>query len=195
MKFQRIWAGLMAAIGVGTAACWAAPAGTAAWSSDKALSGKLAPAAIVGKYQIQPPQGYALQTKRGPVGSDAYAWVGTTRVDGTRPYLMLGLFTPPAGEANKYTLKEACAKMLAGVERRRKDWKQSPMEQGSVNGMTFERVYWQGVDTATEQPMSGFLYVAKDGNAILQIASQDVAAHTKNALPLAEAAALTFRKK
>lgn len=195
MKPQRSSAGIAAILQVVASACLAAPAAVAAWSSDKALSSQLAPTTTVGKYQIQPPQGYTLQTQPGPVGTSANEWVGPTRADGTRPYLMLLFFAPPLGEVNKYTLKQVCAKMLAGVERKRKDWKQSSIEQGNVNGITFMRAYWHGTDIASGQPMSGFSYVARDGNTYLQLSSQDFTQYKKVALPLAEASALTFKKK
>jgi hypothetical protein len=44
-------------------------------------------------------------------------------------------------------------------------------------------------------PMHGFSYSAFDGRTFIRIASQDVRQHQAQALALAEAAALTFRKR
>ena len=164
------------------------------WFANKALIGQLAPANVTGPYQIQPPKGYTLHSQPGPGGSMAQAWVGTSRADGTRPYIMLGIVTPPVGEAGKYTLSQVSAKLLAGVQRRRKEWTQKPVEMGTVNGITFVRTYWRGVDTETGLTMHGFSYVAQDGNVFLQLSSQDVEPYYKTALALTEASALTFKK-
>jgi len=43
--------------------------------------------------------------------------------------------------------------------------------------------------------MRGFVYVARDGDTIVQIASQDLTPETAETLPLAEASALTFKRK
>ncbi len=81
------------------------------------------------------------------------------------------------------------------------NWKQSPTQQGNIHGMTFLRTYWQGIDSVTGQAMRGFSYVAKDGNAFVQMASQDVeapqpqvGAQQDGLLSLAEASALTFTR-
>ena len=42
--------------------------------------------------------------------------------------------------------------------------------------------------------MRGFLYVARDGDTIIQLASQDLTAESAMTLPLAEASVLTFKR-
>ena len=39
------------------------------------------------------------------------------------------------------------------------------------------------------------MYVTRDGDTIIQLASQDVTSETAKSLPLAEASVLTFKKK
>lgn len=110
----------------------------------KAILTQLAPVVTIDKYQIQPPLHYELHTQQGPARSfrtSADAWVGPARANGTHPYVMIGFLTPPVTEVNKYTLNQVFVKMIAGVERRRRNWKQSPFEQGHINGMTFLRTY------------------------------------------------------
>jgi hypothetical protein len=107
---------------------------------------------------------------------------------------MLIIAAPPPGEGNPYTLDQVLAKLLAGIERRRKNWKQSKTEQGTINSVKFARAYWQGTDIETGRPMHGFNYVAMDGDKVIQLSSQDVAPHHRGALELAETAVLTFKK-
>jgi len=156
---------------------------------------KLPTNAEVGAYHLRVPEGYVLRNQPGPGGSMAHAWFGSTRSDGTRPYVMLTIGGPPPGEGNPYTLAQVLAKFLAGIERRRKHWSQSNSEEGTINGVKFVRAYWHGTDIETRRPMHGFNYVAMDGDKVIQLSSQDVEPHHRGALELAETAVLTFKKR
>ena len=188
-----------AVISVASAACtiasavWAV-APPAPWTPDATIVQRLAPVVTTGPYQIQPPQRYVLQTRPGPSGSISQAWVGPAREDGTRCYIMLVTMTPPADGTTTYTLDQVAAKMLAGIQKRRTDWKQTTPETGTVNGMTFVRTYWRGKEATSGVPMYGFSYVAQDGKGFVQLSSQDVEAYWKDTMPSAEASVLTFRK-
>ena len=156
---------------------------------------KLSTKAEVGAYQLRVPEGYVLRTQSGPGGSMAHAWVGSPRSDGTRPYVMLTMGAPAPGETNPYTLTQVLAKFLAGIERRRKHWRQSNAEEGTIHGVQFVRAYWHGTDIETGRPMHGFNYVAMDGDKVIQLSSQDVEPSHRGALELAETAVLTFKKR
>ena len=64
-----------------------------------------------------------------------------------------------------------------------------------ISGMNFVRIRWEGTAPTRKSDMRGFVYVAVDGDTIVQIASRDVTPGTAKTLPLAEAAVLTFKKK
>jgi hypothetical protein len=182
--------------GVLATLCWSAPTEKPAWSFDKSLSGQLVSAVTIGKYQIQPPKNYiSLHSLSGPNKSSADSWAGVTRTDGTRPYIMFIHVSMPSEQVNKYSLKEVSDKMLSAIERHRKQWKQSPTEEGTINGMNFMRTYWQGLNTENGRLMHGFSYVAKDNTTLIQLSSQDFEPYQKNALSIAEASALTFKKQ
>lgn len=156
---------------------------------------KLSTKAELGAYQLRVPEGYVLRTQPGPGGAMAHAWVGSPRSDGTRPYVMLTIAAPPPGETNRYTRAQALAKFLEGIEKRRKHWKQSKAEEGTISGVRFVRAYWHGTEIETGRPMHGFNYVAMDGDTVIQLSSQDVEPHHRGALELAETAVLTFKKR
>jgi len=61
--------------------------------------------------------------------------------------------------------------------------------------MNFARIRWEGTEPTRNWDMRGFVYVARDGDTIVQIASQDLTPETAETLPLAEASALTFKRK
>jgi hypothetical protein len=164
----------------------------ATWAPDRTLLSRLAPAVSLSGFQLRPPDGYTLQKQVHGSGR-IFTWIGPPRQDGTRPYLMVSVLTPPSGVRNRYTAEGALDMMLAGVQRRRVDWKRSAAEHGRVNGLEFVRSRWSGVERTTQQKMHGFSYVTVKGSTIIQISSQDVEPHEQSALRLAEAAALTFR--
>jgi hypothetical protein len=167
----------------------------AVWSPDAALLEQLGPIADVDGYQVRPPQDYAFSPPPAtPPGVKGFGWKGTPREDRTAPQLIVGLTSRPPGEAD-VALEQYLEEMLGGVQRRRTDWTQTPAERGQVNGLTFVRARWSGTDPERQQKMHGFMYVAKDGSTVIHISSQDVEPHHPDALRLAEAAALTFKKQ
>ncbi len=171
----------------------AQPAGDS-WRPSPDLLPRLAEADQVGAYQLRPPIGYAPQESEGPSGSRSRAWVGAKRTDGTRPYVMVTIAVPPA-EAAAPTLEELLGRMLTPIRQRRRAWTESRPETGTLGGIAFARAYWQGTDVKTRLRMHGFNYVALDGPTIINISSQDVAPHIREALALAEAAVLTFGRR
>lgn len=166
-----------------------------AWQPDKTLLNRLAAPVVVGGYELRPPLGYRLQRQSAPDQGQVLAWVGPARVDGVRPYLMLGIINVPTGEANKYTLEQALDKLLGSIQRLRKqDWQRTRAERGTINGLTFVRASWSGTASGMPFKMHGFSYVTQVGNQVIQLSSQDVEPHDKAALALAQTAALTFKR-
>lgn len=165
-----------------------------AWRPDAALLNRLAPVARVGQFELRPPKGYAMQRKPGPGKSEGVAWVSAPREDGTRSYVMLVIAQLPAKEARKYTPEQTLDKMLQGVQARRtKDWKRSATEHGMLNGLPFLRARWSGVAQEAPLKLRGFHYLTVLDGKIIQLSSQDLESNP-NALKLAEASVLTFKK-
>jgi hypothetical protein len=107
---------------------------------------------------------------------------------------MVAAVTMPAEEGEPPTHEAALEKLLAGIERQRQDWKQSPTQKGTIAGQVFARAYWAGTSAEHGVKMRGLNYVMVEGRTILQVSSQDVEPHHTEALKLAEASVLTFRK-
>jgi hypothetical protein len=194
MRLRAIWMALSLILTTGAAL--AAPVNhprpSTAWTPDMARLAQLAPEVKMPGFRIRPPKGYRLQQQSHGAGH-AFSWVGATRGDGTRPYLMVLVMTPPPGATKQYAPVEALNAFLASIQQRRDDWQRSDPEQGTVNGREFVRARWSGVETTTQQRMRGFSYVTVDNGAIIQVSSQDVEPHDQAGLKLAETAALTFR--
>jgi len=167
-----------------------------AWQPDKNLLGSLEAASPIGEYELRSPKGYERQRQQGPDSADAVAWVTPERKDGTRAYVMVGRVEMPAAEIGKYTLEQLLDGFLKSVQRRRKkDWKRSKTERGTINGITFVRARWSGTAAGAKFKMHGFHYLTVVGDKVFQLSSQDVEPHHKKALPLAECSVLTFQKK
>jgi hypothetical protein len=92
------------------------------------------------------------------------------------------------------TLEQLAEKMIAGTKRQCTDWKQEKTEEGVIDGVTFARIRWEGRDPKNQWDLRGFVYVALDGDTILYLSSQDLKAPGAQALPLADAAVLSFKK-
>ncbi|HKE05118.1 MAG TPA: hypothetical protein VKE91_13750 [Blastocatellia bacterium] len=165
------------------------------WLSDKSLADRLDAFVDMEEFQMKVPKNYQPVNQLGPDGSKITAWVGDERSDGTKPYVMVSTIKLNSEQRSKLSLEQALDTFLTSIERRRKDWNRAPAERGKVNGMTFVRSRWSGTDLTTEKKMRGFNYVTIDNGKLVQISSQDVEPHDKEALELAEAAALTFIKK
>jgi hypothetical protein len=103
---------------------------------------------------------------------------------------------PPAQleQSKSLTLEKLAEKRIAAIQRQRTDWKQEKTEKGVINGLTFARIRWEGTEPKNQWDMRGFVYVARDGDTILYLSSQDLKAPGAQTLPLADAAVLSFKK-
>ena len=174
----------------------AAPA--AEWKPDAKAVKQLGPAVNLGSYTLRIPKGYELQeTPQAPAGSKFWAWAGPARADGTKAQLLMNLLPiAPAQreQAKRLTLEQLAEKRIAAIRGQRTDWKQEKTEKGVINGVTFVRIRWEGTEPRNQWDMRGFVYVARDGDTILYLSSQDLKAPGAQALPLADAAVLSFKK-
>ncbi len=167
-------------------------ASAGAWSPDKASLRQLKPAESVGKYQIRPPAGSTVQRKSASDGSRASIWAGAARPDQTRPSFMVFFVSPPPG--SKYTLSQVFNILQSVTRHNYSHWTQTPTQQGTVSDLRCLRCYWQGTKIEDGRPQHGFSYLLDDGGKFVQLTSRDADAYQKSTLPLAEAAALTFKK-
>ena len=106
---------------------------------------------------------------------------------------MILIFTLPPEELKKP--EQALDIFMERLSVDKKEWQLTHTEQGLVNGLRFVRARWSGMHTPTEYKMHGFNYLIVAGREVIQLSSQDVKPHHKEALRLAEASALTFKKR
>lgn len=142
-------------------------------------------------YGVRPPKGYTLKQLPSPLSGRA--WTGQPRMDGTSPSFMCLVITIPPGERLP-TGVSGFVELLAGVRKRRTDWTATPPEPCEIGGLRFLMAEWRGKSLDSGVPMRGFLYATFDGRTVIQLSSQDPEPYDQSSLPLAEAAASTFRR-
>src|SRR5207249_2556059 len=99
---------------------------------------------------------------------------------------------PP--DSSQPSLAKALQDQLALMRKIRGRFAPTRPEYGGVNGMRFGVVRWTGLESMRNVDLTGFLYVAQDGQKLIVIASEDDEAYASETLPITEASALTFRK-
>ena len=169
------------------------------WKPEPAVLKKLETTWILDAYTLQPPKNYTRERpKETPPGLVAVGWSGEPRKDGSKASIRaMVVQLPPSEEAStgKYTLEQLAETLLGTIKRNRSDFQEEKAETGTISGLTFLRVRWEGVETKSNRKMQGFVYVARDGLKIIQLLSQDYTPEATESLPLTEASILTFKKK
>jgi hypothetical protein len=156
------------------------------WKSNEALVDQLDSAKEIEGFLINPPKGYSWLAQPGPEGSKITGWSGVMRPDKTRAQLLVLTVTLPREELKKYNLEQILDELVASTGQQRKNWQRTPTEKGLINGLIFVRTFWSGTDI-------GLGYVTLVGEKIIQLSSQDVEPHHKEALELAESSVFTFK--
>jgi hypothetical protein len=165
------------------------------WTADQAMLDRLGEAVEVEGYELWPPKDYepSPNAPTPPVGK-MHAWIGRARPDGGRPFVMLTLIpAPPSVPEGPEALDGVLQRLLDGVKRRSMEWEQSEFEKGTINGVTFVRSRWKA--TQMNKQLEGVTYAAIDGRTVIQLWSQDVVPVQDQAIDLADASIMTFRKK
>ncbi len=171
------------------------------WQPDPTLLDQLAPAAVVEAYEVRPPKGYGLLRPPAPPGGRFFFWMGPQRFDPTgekkRGQATFGitLSTLPPAEAKETTLEKFLDMGLGVYKERLTGWSQRATERGQINGLSFLRVRWSGVESTKGLRIHGFKYMTQDGQNYVGVHCDDVEPYHVETLKLAETAAHSFRKR
>jgi hypothetical protein len=168
-------------------------AAASAWEPDKALLDQLEPYQDVEGYQIRLPKGYSLTQlpMATPAGMKLFFWMGPRQADGGASFVQVSLVALPSQET-KLNLATALAGAQDALKAQQREWQQTPAEPGQINGLPSLRVQNRGAQGGAK--VRGFMYAVQDGSTLIMISGAAPEANA-DALKLAEAAALTFRKK
>lgn len=164
------------------------------WAADPSLLSQLGEIETIEGFTFRPPKGFKYTQQLGYNGEPVHGWVGEPRADGTRPQFVMLTF-PISYEVQRADLDPGLAELLKAYEAKQKDWKRGSIEHGLIGGVYFVRTRWEGFDVSIGRKLYGFSYLAVVDKRVVNLSSQDVEQFQASALPLAEAAAFTFRKK
>lgn len=164
------------------------------WSPAEKDLDQLGKEAQQGRIRIRAPRDHVLS----PGGAPALLWQGPVRNDKTQGNLIVTVIklTP---DLTKLSLDQLLRSALSGIARRRDRWRLGIIEHGVIAGRRFARARWTGVskpstrEEYSARAMRGFVYGTIAEGEFVFIMSQDVAAHARDALPVAEASVLTAR--
>jgi hypothetical protein len=121
-------------------------------------------------------------------------WAGPRLRTGTAPAFIVMISSPP-GQARR-TLDDFLSGTVSSRMRLHKEnWTQSNIEQGTINGLTFDLVRWSERKDHFAKPAHGFVYAAIDGPNYIELSGQDIEPNHEASLQIGETAARTFRKK
>lgn len=164
-------------------------------TSIPALAGSLSTPVMISGYALQPPTGYVrINAPTAPMGASVCAWVGPKRPDHTHPTLEMMIMTVPSGRSAQLTLPFLSDNFLNGKKRITTNWQASSPQYVTVHGLRFSRTCWTGNDTQTGVLMYGIQYIARNGNNVVLLASQDPKQDGANGIMLAQNAMLTIHK-
>jgi hypothetical protein len=166
------------------------------WEPEKALVDRLQPYQDVEGYQLRLPKGYSLmQRPATPLpGVKVFYWMGPRQADGGGPSLAISVWTlAPGGEEPKDAVSKALAALEASPNTQDRPWERASVESGQIAGLPCLRGQSQVV-TAAGAKVRSFAYFVKDGTTQIAIGGGASEADA-DALKLAEAAVLTFRKR
>jgi hypothetical protein len=174
-------------------------AGRPNWVPDAKLLNQLGDEATIEGLKIRIPAGFRPTKTEAPGGHSA-AWIGTPRQDGTYPEIVL--FVVPASDYGNRPLTSRLEFTLPELQKEYgKDWSQSSVELGRIDGLVCARARWSGTATAGRKELIGkkmqgaiYLIEIEHGDKLAEVMIQDQSLEGKNSFPLCEASVLTLRR-
>ena len=157
------------------------------WVAPENLLDQLAKETEVADYRLRLPKDFAASKREPEEGRQTFLWKHSTFFRGAT---RLEVTLRPAAQEKP---EDAIEKVLTELPCLRQGWTCMPVKRGEVNGLTFHRVNWFGLERKSKNAMQGFVYAARDGDRLILIAGQTTETD-RTPILLAESAALTFHK-
>ena len=167
------------------------------WASSPSLSSRLGPEELIGGYGVQPPAGYTLErfSLNAPDGSGSRCiWTGPAHADGVTPYLQIDVGADNGDASSRLSSADGVRIGLEAAAQNHSGMIYSPLEQGTISGLSFSRGYWKGYGQKTGKRFHGLVYARIASPTVITILGRDDEPSYRNSLPLLDASALTVRK-
>ncbi len=137
-----------------------------------------------------------MNSSTSPSGARMFMWTGPMQPgqpDTNPPFLMV-TFTSVSDQEPKESLGKKLASSRGQMMAKHGQRQQTPAEYGQINGLACLRTYRSGVSPQGGFMVRGFDYAVQDGPTVATLFGEGRQEITE-AVKLAEAAVLTFRKK
>ena len=167
------------------------------WVSPVRLTDQLGPEEQVGGYGIRPPAGYTLEriSLDAPDGSGSRCvWTGPDHAGGVTPYLQIDVGADNGGASSRMSSDDGVRIGLEAAAQNHSGMVYSPLEHGTINGLSFSRGYWKGYGQKTGKRFHGLVYARITSPSVITILGRDDEPSYRKSAPLLEASALTLRK-
>ena len=156
------------------------------------LRGTAQPPDAIIPFKLSFPSGYSSFMGRNYI-AQSFFFSGAPRSNRTKPSFLISLIPKQAGQNKQDSIEDALkAAVEATKKMKTRGWKVGPVENGKIDGVTFVRQYWQGVDPSSKLNTKGFFYLGKQGETLILMSSQDTEPYCAESLPLAESAILSM---
>jgi hypothetical protein len=146
-----------------------------------------------GSYSLRIPLGFNKAIQPGPPSSSFYIWKGPERPDRTQVVILVMVVDPSAMKIQA-TLSDFSTQMTKALQVGKTDWKQDPLQTVRLDGLPAHRIFWSGLDSATDKRVGGILFAVQDGSKFVIVAGQDFLPDHAASLKVLEAAIRTFKK-
>lgn len=150
----------------------------------------------LGNVSLQPPRGYELAESTPAAETFVrlkLEWIGPAPENGESPrmLLLIGRDRPDGPAMTEFD--GFAAAFLRSHEARLRDLSVGSPETVTIDGETWKRVAWSGVERVTGAETHGVLYYTTLGGADCTFAAEDTAPHHRETLPLADEVIRSFR--
>ena len=162
-----------------------------AWTPNPAQASRLSPSVNMDGFQAQVPKGYTEQIM-GDGADKGYFWSGPLPAAG-HPLILIFSKEAAGPKAEARPLVQTFARVMAAHARHYTGWHVSPVQSGTIHGVSFVRCDWSGTRADSSMKEQGFLYLGRQGRLFFNLSAQKSGAADKAGLALAEASVLTFR--
>lgn len=178
-------------------AAWAGAPASSSWTASPALTAQLGPEVKLGGYGIHPPRGFTMRQVnmtaiRG--GGVSYSWFGPVQADKTAANFTLLVGSDHSGMMPGMTTTSFLQLEMSSMTMTHRNATASPVQQGTIHGISMARAFWHGIGPRTGKMFNGFFYGQLVGGNMIIIEAKDESPSSKTTMPLFNAAALTLRK-
>lgn len=165
------------------------------WKSDPSvvLDEKVLDSATLIPFKLRVPPDYKLQARKSYFAENLLFLGPARKTDNTFPSFMLSIIPKLPNQKKQDEIWVCLQSTLAGSKKQMTlGWSEGPLEAGKIDGVTFLRRNWSGMDYSKAE-YSGYVYVGRVGDNLILVISRDKKEWARQSLKETEAAVLSLK--